>query len=84
MFDKVGELGTTKIDIQELKVAYPVYIFSTGKREGVVQVRFTLSDCEGVIKDGINFYTYEHHPLGGAWYLKRKASKYEYMMKFVL
>ena len=84
MFDRVGELGTTEIEIQELKISYPFYVFSVGKREGVVKVRFVMSDKTGVIKDGINFYRFEYHPIGGTWYLPRKSSKYDYMMKFVL
>ena len=84
MFDRVGELGTTKIDIQELKISYPFYVFSIGSKEGVVKVKFVLSDDNGVIKDGINFYRFEYHPIGGIWYLPRKSSKYDYMMKFVL
>lgn len=84
MFDRVGELGTTEIEIQELKVSYPFYVFTVGKREGVVKVKFVLSDDNGVIKDGINFYRFEHHPIGGTWYLPRKSSKLDYHMKFVL
>ena len=72
------------LDIKEVKISYPVYKFSTGKRDVILKVRFTLRDSKGVIKDGENYYVCEHHPLGNTWYIKHSAGKYRYFMNFFL
>lgn len=82
--ERTGVLATTELEIKELKVSYPVYVFSTGQREGVVKVRFTLSDKEGVVKDGINYYRFEHNPLGSTWYIKRPTGEFDYYAKFLI
>ncbi|MBN1384399.1 MAG: hypothetical protein JW983_05940 [Elusimicrobia bacterium] len=83
-FDRVGKLATTEIDVQDLKGSYPVYVFSTGKRDVVIKVRFTITDEQSVVKDGINFYLCEHHPFGNTWYIKHSVSQYRYYMNFIL
>lgn len=82
--DMAAKLSGTELEIKELKVSYPVYLFSTGKREGVVKVRFILSDGDGTIKDGINYYRFEHNPLGGTWYIVRPTGEFDYYAKFLL
>lgn len=83
-YDRVGQLGSTEIDIKSVKASYPFYAFPAGKREGVLRVRFTMSDDDGIIKDGLNFYRFEYHPIGKTWYIKYSCSEYNYYMEFVL
>ena len=77
-------LTTAELDIQELKAAYPFYKFSTSHMDVVIKVRFRLSNSEGVVKDGINYYLCEHHPVGNTWYIKRHTSEYFYYSNFFI
>lgn len=82
--DLAAKVSKMELDIAEIKVSYPVHMLSTGGREGVVRVRFTLSDGSGVVKDGVNFYRVEHNPLGNTWYITRPTGEFDYYAKFLL
>lgn len=81
---QAGALTTAELDISELKASYPVYVFSSGNRTVVIKVRFALKNSGGIVKDGVNYYLCEHHPLGNTWYIKHHSTRYRYLSNFVL
>lgn len=81
---QAGVLTTAEFDIKEINASYPVYVFASGRRDVVIRVRFTLKDSGGIVKDGVNFYLCEHHPLGNTWYIKHPTTQYRYYSNFFL
>ena len=81
--DSIAKVATTELDITEIKASYPVFNFSGDDRNVVVKVSFTLSDSQGIVRSGTNYYEYEHHPLVNTWHREYDSSKFSYYMNFL-
>ena len=76
-------ITTTTIDLESVKSSYPIFNFSTGKKDVVVKVVYVIKDTDGIRESGVKYYEFEHRPLGNTWRYRYEVTALSYFLNFL-
>jgi len=80
--EAVNSITTARLNIESVKVSYPVFNFST-PRDVVVEVMYSLADASGTRDRKTKYYLFRHGSIGNTWQYKHGTSVLSYYLNFL-
>ena len=73
----------TKIDIKSVKASFPMFNFSTKRKDVVVKVVYTIRDADRIRESNERYDLFTYYPLVKNWRHKYKTSAVSYYLNFL-